>query len=242
MKKQDLNSRNTIEYTLIRRKRKSIGITISPEKGVQVSAPSWVGKAQIEEILKQKAHWIYKKLQLIEDMKSQKAERKFISGEVFPLLGKDLNLEVLYKAGTKNTTVVPGVERLFVVLPSGLSDDKQEARIREALTGWFMEQAASIIRKRMDIYADRLNVKPAKLLLKSQKTRWGSCTRDNKININWKIVSAPLDIVDYLVVHELAHIRVKNHSKTYWELVESILPDYRERRKWLKANGHRLGF
>ena len=119
----------------------------------------------------------------------------------------------------------------------GLEEEKERELIKEMLTKWYKDSFGDIVRERIEKYSPELNVAPAKIFIKNQKTRWGSCSTKGNINLNWLLVMTPLEIIDYVIVHELSHLKVINHSQEFWTLVESILPDYKERRKWLKENG-----
>ncbi len=119
----------------------------------------------------------------------------------------------------------------------GLEEEKERELIKEMLTKWYKDSFGDIVRERIEKYSPELNVAPAKIFIKNQKTRWGSCSTKGNINLNWLLVMTPLEIIDYVIVHELSHLKVMNHSQEFWTLVESILPDYKERRKWLKENG-----
>ena len=119
----------------------------------------------------------------------------------------------------------------------GLEEEKERELIKEMLTKWYKDSFGDIVRERIEKYSPELNVAPAKIFIKNQKTRWGSCSTKGNINLNWLLVMTPLEIIDYVIVHELSHLKVMNHSQEFWTLVESILTDYKERRKWLKENG-----
>jgi len=124
-----------------------------------------------------------------------------------------------------------------VSISPGLEEEKERELIKEMLTKWYKDSFGDIVRERIEKYSPELNVAPAKIFIKNQKTRWGSCSTKGNINLNWLLVMTPLEIIDYVIVHELSHLKVMNHSQEFWTLVESILPDYKERRKWLKENG-----
>ena len=242
MKKHIRYNEKIIDYTIIRSRRKTIGISVSPDKGVRILAPVWASTRQLQDVVSIKAPWIFDKLIHMEEIQALKNSRKFADGESLSFLGKEYKLHVIRQPGVKSVTLDFNNVEFIVGVPSCIPDDEQSESIRNALLEWYKERAAETLAERVNIYSHNLTVKPSWLLVKDQKTRWGSCTRDNKININWKIIMAPQEIVDYLVVHELAHIKVRNHSALYWKLVESILPDCKTRRKWLKQNGHTLGF
>lgn len=229
-----------IEYTYERRKRRTVGITISMDKGVFVAVPARMSEEQIRAVIAGKAGWIKEKMAVMEDMRSNIPQRQYLSGETFPYLGNDYIL-ILKKASDKHTAgVIFDGECINVSIPDGISGLERKKYVSDVLVRWYKGQAAEVMKEKTNFYGKRLGIKPSKVVIREQKTRWGSCTRLDTININWKIMLAPQDIADYLVVHELAHLRERNHSKSFWNLVESILPDYKRRREWLKVNGYKL--
>jgi predicted metal-dependent hydrolase len=122
-------------------------------------------------------------------------------------------------------------------------DDQQRIEeIRDALIEWYRQHAKVKINERVEKYKDKLDVEPNNVVVKKQKKRWGSCSSKGNLNFNWRIILAPMSIVDYLVVHELTHLLHDNHSKEFWATVGSIIPDVKAKREWLKINGRRLSF
>jgi predicted metal-dependent hydrolase len=229
-----------IEYSIVRRKRKTVGITISPEKKIQVAAPKWVTNNQIQDIIKEKSSWIFNKLLFLEQTGSEYVQRQFITGESYLYIGETFVLEILENNAIKSGTVIFNEGKLFIYVHSGMSADNMALLVKKSLTAWYRAQALIYINERILIYSKVMNLKPSKTTIKEQKKRWGSCTSDNKLNMNWKLIMAPTPIIDYVVVHELAHIKIKDHSQTFWRYVETIIPEYKTHRKWLKTNGHIL--
>lgn len=230
-----------INYTTVRSNRKTIGISLSLSYGVKVSAPRKVSDKQIAEVLKGKAAWIIEKLSYLENIKSEMPQIKFTDGEKLSVLGREYALKINTSPVINSASVSISDNYLLVSLPQNIPDRKPEL-IRSYVINWYKNFAKEVVSERINLYAKKLDVIPSNLLIKDLKSIWGSCTGKNAINISWKIIMAPLDIVDYLIVHELTHIKIKNHSKNFWNLAESILPNYKECSKWLKINGHKLSF
>ncbi len=130
--------------------------------------------------------------------------------------------------------------KFMVYINSGILKEKREVIIKDNLEKFYKEKAVKVLKERTDYYSNILKVAPKNIVIKNQKTLWGSCSSKGNINYNYKIVMAPLKILDYIVVHELCHLVHMNHSKDFWQLVESIIPDFKERRNWLKENGYKL--
>lgn len=128
-----------------------------------------------------------------------------------------------------------------VSIPS-LPSPQQPVAVREALTAWFYQQAVELLPQRGDFYAHIVGIGPERLKIAEYKSRWGYCREDGLIALNWRIVQAPLSVIDYVVVHELTHRRYPHHRQMFWQAVEVILPDYEVRKQWLKDHGVELGW
>jgi predicted metal-dependent hydrolase len=230
----------TIQYTLSRSNRKTIGIIISKDLRVTVKAPNKVSLKQMEDVVRQKAHWIIRKLTEIETAARETPHREYSSGEKLLFLGQEYVLKVLDGDTGLALKVYISSKEMCVSIPYLLSDEAKARKVRGLLLNWYLEKVALLFKQRVEIYDKLLNVHPAKIAIKDIKTRWGSASYKRNINLNWRLVMAPLNVVDYVVVHELCHLKEMNHSKAFWSHVESILPDYKEYRRWLKENGHKL--
>lgn len=233
-------SNNKITYTVVKTKRKTIGITIDMNGEVKVSAPLRISEKQIKEVVQKKADWIIKKVNEVIERNSNLVCRQFVSGEKFLYLGKEYTLEIVEK-DLGEAEVLMQEDTMAVYISQGLSKESRKQTIKEALIKWYRQRFAEIVKERIEKYSLKLKVAPCKVVIKDQKTRWGSCSKKGNINLNWRLIMAPLHVIDYVVVHELCHLKVMNHSKDFWNLVESIQPNYTEGREWLKVNGNRLG-
>jgi predicted metal-dependent hydrolase len=127
----------------------------------------------------------------------------------------------------------------LIYVPKSIKENKEEY-IKAALEGWYRIRAEKIFAEKIRFYAEKLKVYPKRIVIKDQKTKWGSCSSKGNINFNFRVIMAPENIIDYLVVHELCHLVHMNHSSDFWNLVKSILPNYREDEEWLKINGVNL--
>ena len=147
-----------------------------------------------------------------------------LQGFRFLLLGKERAIECV-----NETRIRFDGERNILFLPI--------KNARERLVKWLKENAGRILKQRTAEWAEKMNVQYSSVRVTSAKTRWGSCSYKNAINYSFRLIYAPKEIVDYVVVHELAHVRFKNHASAFWKEVETYMPDYREKRAWLKKNG-----
>ncbi|MGC1122761.1 MAG: SprT family zinc-dependent metalloprotease [Candidatus Methanofastidiosia archaeon] len=229
-----------IDYHVVESNRKTVSLFVDPREGVIVKAPQKVDISQIREIIMKKAPWILEKLKGVEEMVRVPPEKEFVSGESFPYLGRNYRLKI-EKEGSKSGMSLVGGRFVISVNPS-LDYEKQVKIVRTALTKWYKEHAEVRLTERVDMYASKVDTYPSKIVVKNQAKRWGSCTKNGSVNFNWKIVMAPMSVVDYVVVHELCHLRESSHSSRFWILLRSALPDYEKRRDWLRINGRRLSF
>jgi len=233
------NYGNRIYYTLLKTKRKTIGIIIDRNGEVKVHAPFRASNKQIYEVVRKKADWIEKKVNEIKARNSNSVCRQFVNGEKILYLGKEYTLEIVEKDSGKPEVLVRE-DAVTVYISRGLPNEDRKQAIKEALIKWYRQNFSGIVKERLEFYSLQLKAAPCKVVIKNQKTMWGSCSKKGNINLSWKLIMAPIEIIDYVIVHELCHLIVMNHSKDFWNHVVSVLPNCHESRKWLKANGHRL--
>jgi predicted metal-dependent hydrolase len=231
-----------VAYHLRRGKRRTIGFVVGPE-GLTVSAPRWVAQGDVDAALQEKARWITGKLTQVRDRadRIEAARIEWRDGATFPFLGEDV-IVVLdprhafdASGAVLNTDgeALPGVPRL--TLHVGLAHNAQPAQIRDAVQAWLMRQAKRIFTERLDHYAPRLGVTWSKLSLSSASTLWGTAQRGGAIRLNWRLVHFRLPVIDYVVAHELSHLRVMDHSPRFWDTVRTVVPDYEQLRGQLRA-------
>jgi predicted metal-dependent hydrolase len=226
-----------IAYELRRARRRSIGFIVGAD-GLSVSAPRWVGVVEIEAALREKAPWILRKLHEQRERARRLAETRvdWRDGTSVPFLG-DTVIIVLDPRATgavlnSDAEALPGVPRLTLHL--GLPQEAAPAQIRDAVQSWLQRQARRLFEERIALYAPRLGVRLKRLSLSSASTRWGSASVDGSVRLNWRLVHFALPVIDYVVIHELAHLREMNHSAAFWEVVRSVLPDYEAARHSLR--------
>lgn len=232
MKYEFLYQGKIYEYTIVRSQRKSVAISVGEDKGIVVKIPLYFPAAEVEKVVAEKAEWIAEKYEETIIGQESKPVHEFKTGEEFYYRGKPLTLNLIINKDRKRIMVKKQAGKLLVVSFSAKKEVIQEAVIR-----WYREQAREILSEKTE-YFQRFIGKPiGDIRIKEQKSRWGSCSGKGNLNFNWKIMMAPDEIIDYLVVHELCHLLHMNHSKEFWSSVEAILPDYKVRERWLKKNG-----
>lgn len=226
-------------YTVTRSlRRKTVAIRVHPDKTIEILAPALLQEREIASIAAAKKRWINRKINELDNCDLQFLKHRFEERERFLYLGKSLILA--HKCGRTKVTVDDN--SLIVSLPPGLNGEERSRYAQDKLRQFYMKEALVHLRKTTFEAAERYGFKPIYVAIKEYSSRWGCCFYDGRIYFNWRIVMAPVHIIEYVVIHELCHLRVANHSKKFWLLVESILPDWSERRSWLRLNGHALYF
>lgn len=224
---------------VISQRRATIGIQVRPDKLVMVRTPGKLAPLKLEQLVLRKAPWILKQISAIEAV--QKERMEFVSGECFPYLGQSYPLEVSLENVPRPQTRLAG-NRLSVLLPKDFGQEQHQPYVRMALEQWYRERAKEVLPVRLEAFSQLIGKHPAKVAVRNQQHRWGSCSSNGNININWRIVMAPLWVVDYVVAHEICHLQLHNHSAAFWHLLGTVMPHYPESREWLKVNGHTLAF
>lgn len=229
-----------IPYTFKRSsKSKYIRINVYPGE-VVVTSPVKVPESEAERFLKSREQWVIKKLGEFEISGiKQYGSYGFNGGEELPFLGRVMSLLVV-ESDCRRTDVTVSDDRIIVYVNNSLEREARNKEIRSALEKWYIEKARKIILDRLKFFQKKLGVEYNSIRIKNQKTRWGSCSRKKNLNFNWKLLLAPAEIIDYVIVHELCHLRYMNHSDKFWAAVEQVFPSYKEHRKWLRENGRFL--
>lgn len=226
-----------VGYELKRAKRRTIGFIVSTD-GLSVSAPRWVGQGEIDSALRDKGRWILRKLgeQGERNRRLQQARVDWRDGTSIPFLGEAV-IVVLDPRATgavldASAQALPGMPRL--VLRVGLPQQAGPEQIRDTVQSWLQRQARRIFEERCRHFAPRLGVRYSRLSLSSAQTRWGSASVDGSIRLNWRLIHFAMPTIDYVVAHELAHLREMNHSPRFWDVVRSVMPDYEQVRGSLR--------
>lgn len=236
-KRQLLVGEYILEYVLKRSTRRSIGFTVD-DTGLYVTAPKRCSLADIDNAIRAKQHWILSKLDERRQRRAARLEKPPIvwdDGARLPYLGEEITLR-LYQAPRNRTEFDP----VAMELSMGLVQGATEHLLKERVKNWYKAQAEGLFQQRLDLYAARLGVQYAGFSLSSADTRWGSCTAQRTIRLNWKLMYFSLPLVDYVVAHELAHILEMNHSPRFWANVGRIYPQYEEAKQLLRKRAAEL--
>lgn len=220
----------SLTYQLVRSKRKTIALIIQPDGTLVVRAPLRLANKQIQAIVEDKADWIQRKQNEMLVLQAQKPVRSFSEGATFLYLGQAYPLHLVDK----------GQARLSLRGNAFYLRQDAQAQARKHFETWYQTQARQIFAQRVAHYAASSGLQPKEIKLSAARTRWGSCSSRGVVRLAWRLVLAPLAVIDYVVAHELAHLAVHNHSAQFWVKVEQIYPTYRPARAWLKKNGQQL--
>lgn len=207
------------------------------EDRLRISAPKNVSSKQLQELLHAKKEWILK--HWLAKQEGLKCPARYLDGEHFLYRGNTVELKIRRHPRQMLRVSLEG-QALEVYLPQDLPDQACEPNVQVALLSWYKAQARKVLQDKLDKQAKRMQVSFQAFRLKEQKTIWGSCSSKGNLNLNWQIIMAPDTAIDYLVIHELAHLTHLNHSEQFWQRVAEFMPEYAHWKKWLKDHGQEL--
>ena len=229
----------TIEFEVRRsqRRKKTVQITLDREGGVRVAAPSTMSDSDVRKFVRKRASWIIEK----RSENGAKAEPvRLVSGDGLPYLGRDVRLAV-NESGVDFPEVHLDRRRLTVEAPSGFDGDARLELTRIALVAWYCDRASEYLSEAVDRWWPKLGRGTrSRILIGDQRSRWGSCAADGTLRFSWRAMMLEPMLIELIVVHELAHLSVRNHSADFWDVVEGALPDVSVRRKRLREVGRTL--
>jgi hypothetical protein len=214
---------------IIRSRRRTIALIIEPDGRLIVRAPYLVSEREIKKLVRSKQGWIARKRKEAQSQSLIRSRRSFADGERFWYLGATYPLKIVDEL---NPPLV--LSQKFYLSRSALP------HVGETFKEWYREQTRVEVIRRVNRLSKQHNLKYRRIRITSARTRWGSCSSSGNLNFTWRLVMAPPKVIDYVVAHEMAHLRVPNHSKAFWKQVHRIMPDYYDHKKWLKENGSQL--
>lgn len=230
----------TIIYNLVYEKRKKTILSIDPSGFVTLKAPKGTEEARLIAAIEEKAPWILEQLEKIKlrsGVFEQPKPKRFLEGEMFLYMGGSYPIEVEEDPTLVKSKVVFRGKVLSIALPSA-----DEGAIRDALLRFYTRECRQVILKRIAFYQSLFKVKPSQVEIKDMATKWGQCSSDRKLVFNWKLIMAPPEVLDYIVVHEMCHLVHMNHDRSFWRLVGKIQPDHESSTRWLTLNGSEMSF
>ena len=228
----------TIEYEVRRSKRRKKTVEIALNGGgVRVAAPSTLSDDEVRDIVLKRAPWILKHL---DEEQTPLPTRRFVSGETLPYMGRNVSL-VIRPSDVRTVSVRFDHWRFLVSTPHDMADDDRNEELRRTIVEWYWTRAMARLPEYVDRWWGRLGKgSRSRILIGDQKRRWGSCAADGTLRFNWRVMMLEPALIEYVVVHELAHLTQLNHSADYWALVSNVLPDVDQRRQRIREVGRRL--
>ncbi len=217
------------EYKVIYSNRKTLNISVERDRTIIVRSPHYLDKDKIDKIVQSKSQWIKEKLNHVQKYPIIPENKEFVSGESLMYLGRNYQLLVV-------DDDIEGVvfDQRFKISKSN------QPMANKLFKEWYLLQAQSKIEPLAVFFAENLGVKYNQLKMSEMKYRWGSCTPSNNIIFNWRIIKAPMYVLEYLVAHELVHLIENNHTPEFWSILSIQVPHYEKAKNWLKKNGHHL--
>lgn len=218
-----------IPYTVIRKKRRTASIIVRPDSSVEVHVPLRLAEKHVREMVREKSRWILRKRREAVEQIGKFPPHEYREGETFYYLGRKILLRI--SRGTGRGVEVLDRE-LIVHVPL-----KGDVDVRKRVVRFFHTAALSAIRSRVIFYSSKLGLHPGPVRVRNMKSRWGSCSSSGALTFNVRLAMAPMSVIDYVVVHELCHLKEANHSQAFWALVEAAMPAYRREKDWLRKHG-----
>lgn len=238
--KNSIQFGNTIiPYTLKESsKRKTINVTVENNQ-VFITIPKGIEKFIYENVIHKKAAWILKQLNDYKEIQVTNHKLQFRSGEKLPYLGRHYRLKVT-KSKIPRAILYFSKGRFEAFIPENVLLENQRDYLYPLYVNWIQAKGRHFAEKRIERFIQRLGKAPTGIAVRNMEKRWGSCTPQQKILLNWRIFLAPVSMVDYVLAHEIAHLKEMNHTAVYWETLRMLIPDYEERKEWLRINGNQF--
>lgn len=211
------------------KQRKTIALQITDSATLIVRAPSSVSDETIKKVILKHKDWIEQKIKIIKSRDPKPSPKEFVNGEGFLYLGRYYKLKI-----------VEDQEDPLIFENAFYLSKKYLPHAREIFVNWYKEKAYEKIKERVELYAKKTGLKYNTINITNAQKRWASCSSKDNLNFSWRLIMAPLSVIDYVVVHELVHTSEKNHTKNFWNKVKTILPGYEKYKEWLNKNGYLL--
>jgi predicted metal-dependent hydrolase len=230
-----VKSAEGVSYEVVRSRRRTADIVVERDGNIIVRAPDWADDDKIDDIVAAKTCWIFRTLAECRDLNATRVLREYKNGEGFLYLGRAYRL-LLVNHQTEAVVLRDGRFRLR----RDLVDRGGLAAAKAAFRDYYIGRGRDRFRQRVDYYVSKVGVAATAVDVRELGNRWASCSPTGRLAFHWKCMMAPLTVIDYIVVHELCHIRHRDHTDIFWNEVDKVLPDYLERKEWLRKNGAAL--
>ena len=224
----------SFSYEVVRSKkrRKTISLHVKANGTPVICVPHRTPMPEIDKFMREKESWLWRKIRENEERQKAIKAKKYASGEIFFFLGEPYPLKV--------EAAALGCDDLILLCGEFVLASDKVSQGRELFIDWYRKSAQEYIGARVDHFSRALKLIPGDIKISNARSRWGSCSQDDNLYFSWRLIMAPCPVIDYVVVHEFAHMREKNHSARFWDLVGNTITDYKKHRSWLRDNGHTL--
>jgi len=234
MNKEYEYNKQKIDYHVIYKKRKSLGIYIDVYGNIELRVPRETSDEQISQMIEAKWNWIISKQKEMKEKTKGFKEKEYVEGEVFLYLGKSYPIKIQEVQFIKNESVVLLEEELVISIKEYDNNKDKEERIKKLLKKFYYQRCKALVNERITYYQPNFRVKPRGFKIANNKKTWGTCNSMRELTFNWKLAMAPIEVLDYVVVHEMCHMVHLNHDRSFWRLVGKYIPDYEDRQLWLR--------
>ena len=224
-----------IQYSIVKSKRRKTSQITVDGNNVVVRTPSTKTLSEIRNIVKSKLQWIFKKQLEFESQKSVISKTQYVSGSKLPFLGKNYPLIII--TNQEKNSIKFNYDEFKITLIQKKSSKKL---IKEMYEYWLEKKAEKFFQKKIVKYSNLLNVSPQKLVIKNLKNRWGSFTEKKVINLNQNLMKVPSNVIDYIIIHELCHMKIQGHNHHFWNYVKKYMPNFNEKIQWLEENQNKI--
>ncbi len=220
-----------IDYQIIYKKRKTMGIYIDVYGNIELRVPRETKDNNVENMLKTKWEWIINKSEEMKEKTRGFKKKEYVEGENFLYLGESYPISIVVNKLTKNSDITLEDDRLIITI-----NEQNDELIKKILTKFYKQKCKRLIESRIRYYQQHFKSKPKSIKITSNKKTWGTCNSLREMTFNWKLIMAPIEIIDYVVAHEMCHMVHLNHDRSFWRLLGKYIPNYEERQQWLKES------
>lgn len=224
-------------------RRKTVAVSVAPDEGVVLCAPVEVPVSRLDRVVHDKARWIVDRMRRVAEVEDERAPvKEMVSGETFSYLGRHYRLKVEpVRAGADTAEGArPTVRLEGGWLRVRVAGEARAEAVRAGLEAWYRTRAQARIPERVALWSERAELAPGAVLIRAQARRWGSCDAAGNLRFNWRVMQAPMRLVDYVVAHEVVHLEHAEHTSAFWAALGALMPDYEARRERLRQMGPRL--
>jgi predicted metal-dependent hydrolase len=216
-----------LQFAIRRSRRRSIELIIERDGSITVRAPKFATASDVSKFVREKRMWVYGKLAEREMLGRQTARKEFVTGEGFSYLGRTYRLRLV----DRQDRPLKLLNGRFLLARTA------QPEARNHFIRWYQDHSAAWLAERAKYWAERMALRPGSLHVRDLGSRWGSCGKGDRLNFHWALMTLPRNAIDYIIVHELAHIQAPAHNKKFWSTVERTMPDYKQRKSWIDQHG-----